>query len=84
MGKNQPFEVELNVAKLDAFQILKGLMSSSIPALRYSGQCYTLNTEKCDYRIGCAFLQQQPSGGSFQSGTGAESYPHRRRTNPGK
>lgn len=62
-GKNQPFELVLNDAELDAFQELRGrLISPPILAPPCYGQQYTLDMDECDHQIGCALLQQKPNG----------------------
>ncbi|CDF38169.1 unnamed protein product [Chondrus crispus] len=63
-GKNQPFEFEvLTDEEYEAFvELKKRLVSPPILALPRYGKKYTLDTDACAYQVGCALLQEQPSG----------------------
>lgn len=80
--KNQPFELELRAADLDASQELEEVDFFSILALRRHGQQCTLDTDACDYRIRRVFLQNHRKEVSFLSGIRAEVYPKRRTASP--
>lgn len=60
--KKQPFELDLNVAELHAFQnFQERRMSPPIFALPRHGQQYAINTEAYEYQIVCALLKQKPN-----------------------
>ena len=61
--KNAPLEFVLNDEQLASFrQLIDAVLSPRILALPVNGLPYSLDTDACDYGIGCTLFQTHPDG----------------------
>ena len=76
LTKGMPFEFGLLTdTEYQAFEILKNkLMIPPILALPRHGYKYTLDTDACEYQVGCTLLQEQPSGDKHPVGYWSRSW----------
>ena len=64
LRKVQPFEIaSLNEAQLQAFFLLKeALVKPAVLSLPSSDLPFPIDTDACEYRVGCALLKTYPDG----------------------
>ena len=64
LRKGQPFEIaSINEAQLQAFSLLKeALAKPPVLCLPRSDLPFSIDTDACEYQVGCALLQTYPDG----------------------
>lgn len=69
-GKGEPFEFKLLTdAEFEAFRKMKkNLLLPPILALPRHGYKNTVDSDACEYQVGCALLQSQPNGDHLRAG----------------